>query len=173
IAAYEMMDLINNSLNLYKIEKGTYQCEPQPIPLADIVSRCMDESRTLAANLDIDFRFSKGDGDFQAMGEELLVYSLVTNLLRNAVEASPRGAVIDIALQRGSSAAMILIHNEGAIPHRVRECFFEKYVTSGKKQGTGLGTYSARLMAEVQQGSIEFETSDTHGTTLKVTLPRA
>ncbi|MCP3868757.1 MAG: response regulator, partial [Gammaproteobacteria bacterium] len=37
IAAYEMMDLINNSLNLYKIEKGTYQCEPQPIPLADIV----------------------------------------------------------------------------------------------------------------------------------------
>ena len=59
------------------------------------------------------------------------------------------------------------------IPKAIRESFFDKYVTSGKKQGTGLGTYSARLMTEVQNGEIEFDTSEEHGTTLKVLLPLA
>jgi len=53
----------------------------------------------------------------------------------------------------------------------VREHFFDKYATAGKSGGTGLGTYSARLMAYTMGGDISFETSAEHGTTLTVRFP--
>jgi signal transduction histidine kinase len=69
--------------------------------------------------------------------------------------------------------AEIAIHNQGSVPEAIRESFFEKYVTAGKQSGTGLGTYSARLMAETQNGSIHLETSDAEGTTVTIRMPPA
>jgi nitrogen-specific signal transduction histidine kinase len=44
----------------------------------------------------------------------------------------------------------IMIQNKGAVPAEIRERFFDKFVTSGKQGGTGLGTYSAKMLAEAQ-----------------------
>jgi len=55
----------------------------------------------------------------------------------------------------------------------VRARFFQKYATSGKSAGLGLGTYSARLMARVQQGDIRMRTSEEEGTTVTVQLALA
>ena len=57
------------------------------------------------------------------------------------------------------------------MPVKIRKQFFDKYATFGKKHGTGLGTYSARLMVEAQKGEISMETSEEQGTTITVTLP--
>ena len=67
----------------------------------------------------------------------------------------------------------ISVHNKGAVPESIRERFFDKYVTSGKRGGTGLGTYSARLMAENQRGTISLATSEAEGTRISVHLPLA
>jgi len=53
----------------------------------------------------------------------------------------------------------------------VRRTFFEKYATYGKVGGSGLGTYSARLMARVQQGELSMHTSEMEGTVLELRLP--
>jgi len=45
-------------------------------------------------------------------------------------------------------------------------------VTAGKKDGTGLGTYGARLIAQTHGGRIRMDTSDSHGTTVVVQFPR-
>jgi two-component system sensor histidine kinase/response regulator len=50
--------------------------------------------------------------------------------------------------------------------------FFEKYTTSGKKGGTGLGTYSAKLIAETQGGRISMDSSEEKGTTIKITFSK-
>jgi len=55
----------------------------------------------------------------------------------------------------------------------IRDRFFEKYTTAGKAGGTGLGAYSARLMARVQSGDIIMKSSDEDGTNLSVRLPAA
>ncbi|MCP4757778.1 MAG: ATP-binding protein, partial [Proteobacteria bacterium] len=65
----------------------------------------------------------------------------------------------------------IAIHNAGAIPEEIRDTFFDKYVTFDKMGGTGLGTYSAKLMVETIGGGIGLETSAKDGTTITVTLP--
>jgi CheY-like chemotaxis protein len=62
------------------------------------------------------------------------------------------------------------IQNAGEVPQEVRDRFFSKYATHGKKGGTGLGAYSARLMAQVQGGDL-FMTSRQGATILSLRLP--
>lgn len=66
----------------------------------------------------------------------------------------------------------ILVRNNGVIPEAIRNRFFEKYVTYGKSNGTGLGTYSAKLLTEAQGGSIFVDSSTLTGKTeLTLTFP--
>jgi len=70
--------------------------------------------------------------------------------------------------------ARVQITNRGAVPQSIRQRFFEKFVAKGKRDGTGLGTYSARLLTEAQLGSIHLEVSDANDTTtVTVHLPKA
>jgi two-component system, sensor histidine kinase and response regulator len=55
----------------------------------------------------------------------------------------------------------------------MRDNFFDKYTTSGKSKGTGLGTYSAKLMARTQSGTIKLDSSKQDETTVVITLPAA
>lgn len=104
-------------------------------------------------------------------GEELLIEDMLTNLLKNALEACPAGGEVGISCAAQAGEMRIAIHNPGAIPEAVRERFFEKYATAGKPFGTGLGAYSARLVAQAHGGRIAYETSDAAGTTVTVLLP--
>lgn len=67
-----------------------------------------------------------------------------------------------------------MISNSGVVPEAIRQRFFEKFTTSGKHGGSGLGAYSAKLLTEAQGGQIAMSTADeTNCTTLTVTLPKA
>lgn len=74
--------------------------------------------------------------------------------------------------KEGGKKAMIRIHNQGAIPSDIRDRFFNKYTTSGKRKGTGLGAYSAKLIAHTQQGEIRMVTSEEEGTSIIIYLNR-
>jgi len=106
-------------------------------------------------------------------GEEFLIEDMLLNLLKNAVEASPEGGEVRVTYRIGRNEVRIDIHNPGAVPESIRERFFEKYATAGKPDGTGLGTYSARLIARAHGGSIAYSTSEAEGTTVTVILPGA
>lgn len=102
----------------------------------------------------------------------MLCYSLFQNLIKNACEAAPTGTRVEVLL-RDESPLRILISNIGAVPADMRERFFEKFSTSGKAGGSGIGTYSAQLLARAQKGNVSMVTDDTNNcTTLTVTLPR-
>jgi signal transduction histidine kinase len=103
-------------------------------------------------------------------GEEFLFHSILANLIKNAVEASPAGGKISVALISQPEFA-VSIHNIGAIPAHIRSRFFDRYVTSGKEDGTGLGVFSAHLMARTMGGDLSFATDDTDGTTLTLAIP--
>jgi signal transduction histidine kinase len=94
---------------------------------------------------------------------------MMANLIKNAAEASSEGEQITISL-KNSDFAEIRIHNKGSVPEEIRDTFFDKYVTSGKSGGTGLGTYSASLISKVLGGSIGLDTSDEDGTTISLRL---
>ena len=172
----KMLEMINLSLGLYKMEQGSYDLEMIGVDLAGIVMEAVEESETRICNKSITVKIvvdgeAETEMSFVEGGDPLLLYSMVSNLFKNAVEASPKGETVTISLDKNEKTT-IRIHNQGVIPSEIRETFFEKYATAGKSGGTGLGTYSARLIAETHEGDIGFESSEKTGTTIQVTLPR-
>ena len=174
-SGYRMLQMVNSSLDLYKMERKSYQFKPANVNACAITHRVLQELQDLlrtggcSSCVQINGQPAGPDGQFPVWAEELLTYSLLANLTKNAIEASHDGGEITVSLITGAQPR-ISIHNPGAVPEAVRETFFEKYSTAGKKGGTGLGTYSARLIAETQGGSIAMHTSLDEGTTVTVTF---
>ncbi|MFW5836441.1 MAG: hybrid sensor histidine kinase/response regulator [Desulfovibrionaceae bacterium] len=174
-----MLDMINSSLDLHKMETGRYRLNPGRVDLAGLVrgvERDLDSlvsGKKLAFRLEIEGKPASGDEAFEVLADELLCYSMLANLIANAAEASPDGGAIRIAMDADKDDAVVSITNKGAVPLAIRFRFFEKYATHGKPGGAGLGAYSAKLMAETQNGRIALSVSDAeNATTLAVTLPR-
>jgi len=171
-AALRVLSMLNLSLDLYRMEEGRYRLRAQAVDLAEEVLTVTRELQAHADSKRVALALDLPAGLPQAQGEELLCYSILANLVRNAIEASPEGGEVRIRLRQAADGALVLaIHNPGAVPPPIRERFFEKYATHGKTGGTGLGAYSARLMARVQHGELQMETSDEAGTTLTLRLP--
>jgi CheY-like chemotaxis protein len=175
-SGYRMLNMIDRSLDLYKMETGVYQFRPEAMDLVKAVRRVFEDSRDaasrhkIALHIRIDGDEAADDATFEVTGEELLCYSMLANLVKNAVEASPENAPVTVSLERGSPN-VVSVHNQGVVPEEIRDRFFEKYTTAGKATGTGLGTYSARLIAETHGGSVHLETREETGTTVSVHLP--
>ena len=177
-AARKMLEMINRSIDLLKMEKGTYPVQAVDVDAMAVAGRvvaavtALAEDRGVKIDLTLDGRPASDRDSLRLLSEELLLYSMLANLVRNAVEAAPPGSTAALSLRGGEAALTIDIHNEGAIPEGIRDRFFEKFVTAGKKGGTGLGAYSARLIAATLGGTIECASSDQRGTTIAVRLPR-
>ncbi len=172
----KMLDMINLSLTIYQIESSTYEYTPATFDLIHAIRQVMADNGTAVRARRVDLHLSiHGNGGQEPTrilvnGEELLAFSIFSNLIINAVEASPRGEAVEIDIWR-SDAVVVSIWNLGAVPSAIRDQFFDKYVTSGKKKGTGLGTYSARLLSEVQGWTISMETDEERGTTVSIRIP--
>jgi signal transduction histidine kinase/DNA-binding response OmpR family regulator len=174
-AGYRILNMVNLSLDLYKIEQGVYRVRPQFLDIRRLLEAVLADVQPHAAAKRVTTRVTDAPGEtspIHAWAEESLCYSLLANLLKNAVEASADGATVTIDVRKDDSV-VIDIHNHGAVPPTVRDRFFEKYATAGKAGGTGLGTYSARLMARVQGGDITMASSKEDGTRVSVRLPSA
>ncbi|WP_051694425.1 PAS domain S-box protein [Desulfohalovibrio reitneri] len=179
-AGYRMLRLVNLSLDLFKMERGAYELQAGPINLLELIAKARRELRTLAksrrqtVNLRVDGQ-PPAEGDvFLVRGEELLCHSMLDNLLRNALEASPEGGAVRLELARAGHTAVMRMVNQGVVPREIRDRFFEKYATHGKRGGTGLGNYSARLMARTMGGEVSMETNEEVGSTaITVRLPLA
>jgi CheY-like chemotaxis protein len=175
---YKMLSMINLSLDLFKMERGTYVLHPEPVDAAALIRRLFVELASLASYKKNTFALTVAglpdDGTSPVMlwAERLLFYTMVANCVKNALEASPNEAAVTVDLRPGDPA-LIVIANQGVVPVDIRSRFFGKYATSGKKGGTGLGAYSTRLIAETHDGFARMETSDETGlTTVTLALPQ-
>ena len=178
-AGYLMLNMINSSLDLYKMETGSYQYKPQLIDLLQVIRKVLTESHNLSVAHEIGIKLTlngvePAEGDkFMVMAEELLSHTMLSNLIKNAVEASPAGATVDVALDTVEGKPTVRVSNSGEVPADVRPRFFEKYVTAGKDAGTGLGTYSAYMAARTQGGTISLDDSQPGTTMITVQLNKA
>jgi len=172
-----MLNMINLSLDMFKMERMTYKFKPEPVNVLPLIRKIINDTgsivmtKKLSAVILINGKPADREEDFSVRGEELLCYSMLANLIKNALEASPDRERITVELADEEEMAVIRIHNKGTVPEDIRDRFFDKYITSDKESGTGLGTYSAWLIAETQRGSIHLDTSEAKGTAVTVRLP--
>jgi two-component system, sensor histidine kinase and response regulator len=174
--AVQIVNMVNLSSELYKMETGKFQLKPAPVDVGDILLRLVEQSRGQFADkrlsVTIDADTPVGTEKPTAVGDALLCFAMFQNLIKNACEAAPPGSRVVVTL-KDESPLCVLIENSGVVPPELRETFFEKFSTSGKPGGSGIGTYAARLLATAQSGSVAMATDDAaNSTTLTVTLQR-
>jgi two-component system sensor histidine kinase/response regulator len=176
-ALVHVMGMVNLSAELFKIETGRFTLNAAPVDVLNILRRLVEIDRATFSskhvNISVDTDVPVGQPQPMARGDAMLCYSLFQNLLKNACEAAPVGTQVTVRLF-DTAPLRIEVANRGAVPVAIRERFFDKFVTHAKSGGTGLGTYSARLLAEAQNGSVDMAVSDeADTTTLTITLPRS
>lgn len=176
-AGRRMFDMIEISMTMFQIEEGCYSYRPVELDLLGIARQAMDQLRPLAESKNIEIHlllrgFDEEEARAMVKGDRLLAFSVVANLLKNAIEASPENVAVTIMFWRDKDV-VLEIHNRGQVPACVRERFFEKYVTAGKVGGTGLGAYSARLFASVQGWTLSMRSEERDGTLLTLRMSRA
>ncbi len=172
-----VINLVDSSEKIVKMENGEYTPLANWLNLRKIVSFVELSLAPLAKSKGI--RLTSAGMLARAMqqeqpvvyGEEFLLEEMLTNLVKNALEASPEDCEVTISCHPGQGGKHVVIHNTGAVPESMRDRFFDKYATEGKPHGKGLGTYSAQLIAAAHGGKISFSTSEEEGTTITVVLP--
>ncbi|HID97750.1 MAG TPA: hypothetical protein EYP57_06140 [Thermodesulfobacteriaceae bacterium] len=95
----------------------------------------------------------------------------VLHILRNALDASPRGSTIQISVHRENGHPIVVVRDQGpGIPEEIREKLLRESVTT-KSSGTGVGLILVQHILKEHQGSIEFESHPGKGTTVRLKFP--
>ena len=172
---------LKRNQDLFKMENGSFVLDSKPLDLGKMIRRIRKEMQPLAdryeTNIKIEIACPKAESKQGCIvhGDEDLLEMMLANLIKNAVEASVAGEPVIVKMEKGdykgNRSYIIDIFNKGIIPREIRGNFFDPYTTIGKREGIGLGTHNALLIARTHGGDIRFTTSENEGTHLQVFLP--
>jgi signal transduction histidine kinase len=171
-----MLDSINVYFNIQNIEKNKFKLNPVEIDLIKSIYRIWDDFNSISKHNKLQLKVYIGgvvadpSKSYLIYAEKTLILSMLYNLINNALQASPDNEMIIIELGEVDNFDVVSIRNKGSVPAEIRGRIFEKYVTFGKSGGTGLGTYSAKLIAESHGGDIALDASVEGETTITVRL---
>ena len=171
-AASRALDMVNLSLDLYQMENGSYVFKPATVNLSDLVLSVVQDLSVHAQSKAVTLSLNGHAPPVYVQGNDSLCYSILANLTKNAIEAAPEHTAVDITLRNGPQV-VLQIHNAGEVPAAIKSRFFAKYGSNGKAGGTGLGAYSAQLLARVQGGTLAMQSTLEAGTTLTLSLAQA
>lgn len=170
--------LVNNILDLQKLESGDLELAKERIDLATLIWDSIEEHKPLAARREIDLVASEGSGAFVEADRHRLL-QVMGNLLTNAVKHSPNGGKVEISASMMRDVARIAVTNRGeTIPSAKRDKIFEKFALADnsntrRHNGTGLGLSISKEIIELHGGTIDFTSAEETGTTFFVDLPVA
>jgi signal transduction histidine kinase len=172
-----LLSLINDILDLSKIEAGRMELEVTTFHLPDAVENALLLIRERASRhgIKIDRVIDDRIGDFT--GDERKIKQILVNLLSNAVKFTPEGGQIKVEAALGDSAVIISVTDTGiGIAKEDHEAIFEEFRQVGtnyaqKREGTGLGLSLTRRFVEMHGGKIWVESEPGKGSKFTFTLP--
>ncbi|MEG3639244.1 ATP-binding response regulator [Magnetococcus sp. PR-3] len=163
VSGYRILEMVNRSLDIAKMEQGSYTPKMAWLDIQTVLAQVNTEQKYLmehkraSISSQLQAPSHGGNASYRVWADELLLHTLFSNLVRNALEATPHGYNVTLSIQELDGFTQIKLHNHGAVPEDMRARFFQKYATAGKMKGTGLGTYSAWLSMQTMGGSISLE----------------
>jgi two-component system sensor histidine kinase/response regulator len=181
-----LLHLINELLDLAKIEAGHLSLEPAPLDLRRLIVDTIDTVQGLVRSRVVALRHQLPPSLPMAMADAGRVRQVLLNLLSNAVKFTERGAItvsaglVDEVGADGRVGRFLVVRVSdtgiGIPPERQAEVFQEFVQIQGKRSritGTGLGLAISRKLVEAQQGRIWVESAPGAGSTFSFTLPVA
>ena len=142
--------------------------EVQPVDLRLLLAEVSDLALPLARERDVALVVEAG-GEARADREKLRRAAL--NLVRNAVEASPRGGEVEIAARAAAGEAWLEVRDRGpGLSAEARTRLFRPFFTT-KERGTGLGLALAKKVADAHRGTLRLDDRPGGGTVARLTIP--
>jgi PAS domain S-box-containing protein len=177
--------LINDFLDLSKIEAGRMQWETVELSLAEVIQTAINATQALAAKTNLNVKVDVSPDLPTVLGDKDRLVQVVTNLLSNAIKFTPEGGMIQVKAQtlnkskasRDSEMVMVSVSDSGiGIAAKDYKSIFEKFRQVGdtltdKPQGTGLGLPICKEIIEHYGGNIWVESELGKGSTFFFTLP--
>ena len=171
-----LLSLINDILDLSKIEAGRMELEPAEFDLKDAVENAMSLVRERAHRRGIAFQRTIDDNVGLIRADERKVKQVLLNLLSNALKFTPEGGEIHVRAELRDGMAQISVTDSGVgIAPEDQEAVFEEFRQVGKAEkkaeGTGLGLAISRKFIELHGGRIWVKSQVGTGSTFAFTLP--
>ena len=171
--ARRSLRMIDGYARLQGLESGRVKLSLQSVDLERLARTVLREFGQSAASRGVRFVLAE-DGAHSVphvLGDPPLLWSLLANLVGNAMEATDPEGEVRVSLAREEGHVRLEIWNARPVPEEFRPVFFEKFATTGKCDGLGLGTFSARLIARAHGGEVTMRSDEASGTLLTVRLP--
>ena len=169
-----LIRLINDILDVERIEAGHLFVRREACELADILRTTVESLRTVAMEAQVTLVLEANESAVVTGDPDRLV-QVFTNLISNAVRFSPRGQSVTVSLRTTSTSVVVFVSDRGpGIPLEFRRRIFGKFQQAdptGSAGGAGLGLSIVRAIVERHGGSIRFDSAPGHGTTFITELP--
>jgi signal transduction histidine kinase len=171
-----LLSLINDILDLSKIEAGHMELEPADYDLPGLIENALILVRERASRRGITLGRTIDEHLGVVHGDERKVKQVLLNLLSNALKFTPEGGRVDVGAGLRGEMAQVSVADTGVgIAPADQEAVFEEFRQVGaaeqKAEGTGLGLALSRKFVELHGGTIWVESEPGHGATFTFTLP--
>jgi signal transduction histidine kinase len=171
-----LLSLLNNLLDLSKLDVGKFPFNPRPYNLSNIIKTSIDDVSGTAMEKEIEIVFTEQPLPVISQCDEEQINQLLRNVLGNALKFSEPKSKIQINLESDSRFATIEVTDSGVgIPEDELEHIFTKFVQSSKTNsgagGTGLGLALCREFVSLHQGEITAHNNENGGATISIQVP--
>jgi signal transduction histidine kinase len=170
--------LINDILDIEKIEAGKAQLSLQVTPLTPLLELAIEANAGYAGSCDVRLTLQPIPAVAVNVDANRLL-QVMANLLSNAAKFSPRGAVVDVKVSLNANRVRVCVRDDGpGIPAEFRQHIFQKFSQADgsdtrSKSGTGLGLAISKALIERMHGTIDFESEPGCGAMFFFELPVA
>lgn len=177
-AAGHLLSVINDILDISKIQSGRYTIDSREINIDEIVQACVNSFRLMASEAGVSLVPVVAVDLPAVKGDAIKLRQIFTNLISNAIKFTPRGGTVTIeALRRHNGGATILIRDTGV--GMSQEEILVALTPFGQvdgsrsrwREGTGLGLPIAKALVELHGGEIQIRSVKGKGTEVAIALP--
>ena len=171
-----LLSLINDVLDLSKVEAGQVELEMHPFSLREAIERGVVMVREHAMEDGVRVAFAADPEVDVVDGDERRIKQVIFNLLSNAVKFTPAGGEVDVSATRVNGEVRVSVADTGpGIAPEDRDRIFEEFQQSesgvGLREGTGLGLALSKRFVELHGGRIWLESEPGRGSTFTFALP--
>jgi signal transduction histidine kinase len=174
-AGEHLLSLINDVLDLAKIEAGKMELELSRVAIPEVLRSAVSMHSERASRGGIELALTTEPEEITVTADERRVRQVVFNLLSNAIKFTPEGGRVDISAGSEDGYVAIAVADTGpGIPAGELETIFEEFEQSGdgkNVEGTGLGLPLSRKLVELHGGRLWVESEVGRGSTFRFTLP--
>lgn len=169
----DLLGLINEILDLAKIESGKLSIEPEPFDPHELVESVVAQHRSLAAQKGIRLRWEDSGTPSEVILDRQRVRQILVNLLGNAVKFTEQGEVVVVSGGASDGRLHIAVRDTGpGIEPELQAKIFEEFGQAGAdSSGTGLGLAISRRLARLMHGDVTVESRPGGGSTFTLILP--